>query len=182
MARATSTTVDAPGTTADQPAGATTTSTSRVPGTDAEVAANVDTTVAENKRNLPEVIRSRLPSEAFVTPTQPAAGETVTFERCGFEAGEAVRVYVGSEVAGRAVADAKGCVTAKVDIDKGASGRVEVALYAPDSKTGAKTVLGVRGRLAATGSNSSSTVFPAAFLGLVGAALVVASRRKRRST
>ena len=171
VARATSSTSEAPTTSTQEPTGAGGATTTLAPWSNTET---------ENR--LPAEIADRLPSEKIASPDRPSAGDAVTLEKCGFAAGENVQVYVGSTVVDRTKADDRGCVEVEVDLPKTVSGRVEVALYAPNSQTGAKAVLTVVGNLAATGSDTGSSLLFAAFVVLVGAAMLAASRKRRRPT
>ena len=171
VARATSSTSEAPTTSTQEPTGAGGATTTLAPWSN-----------TETETRLPAEIADRLPSEKIASPDRPSAGDAVTLEKCGFAAGENVQVYVGSTVVDRTKADDRGCVEVEVDLPRAVSGRVEVALYAPNSQTGAKAVLTVVGNLAATGSDTGSSLLFAAFVVLVGAAMLAASRKRRRPT
>ncbi len=130
-------------------------------------------------QQLPPEIGSRLPDEKIATPERSAPGQDVTLEKCGFDPGEKVRVYVGSSVVDRAVADSRGCVSIEITIDNSSSGRLEVALYGTTSKTGAKTTLFVDGRLTATGWSQQWWIVFGAVALVLGATVASMSRRRR---
>jgi hypothetical protein len=91
-------------------------------------------------------------------------------------------VYVGSAVVQQVLADASGCVAVDIVIDASKNGRVAVALFAPQSKRGAKVSLSVRGSLTATGSDSDAPLGVALVLVMAGLVVTATRRKKRRPT
>jgi hypothetical protein len=157
----------------------TTTTSDATAGTTTVPTAQARRDADEADRTLPPEIGSRLPDDEIATPDRPSPGQDVILDKCGFEPGETVRVYVGSSIVDREQADSRGCVTVEITIDDASSGRLEVALYGTASQTGAKTMLFVAGRLTATGwSQQRWIVFGLAAL-LLGATVASMSRRRR---
>jgi titin len=130
-------------------------------------------------QQLPPEIDSRLPDDEIATPDRPSPGQDVTLDKCGFDPGETVRVYVGSSIVDRATADSRGCVSVEITIDNSSSGRLGVALYGTTSKTGAKTTLFVAGRLTATGWSQQRWIVLGLIALLLGATVASMSRRRR---
>jgi cysteine synthase len=120
-----------------------------------------------------------LPDDEIATPDRPSPGQDVTLDKCGFDPGETVRVYVGSSIVDRATADSRGCVSVEITIDNSSSGRLGVALYGTTSKTGAKTTLFVAGRLTATGWSQQRWIVLGLIALLLGATVASMSRRRR---
>jgi alpha-tubulin suppressor-like RCC1 family protein len=173
-ARATTTTA----TSAPPTAGATT-----VPGARSTTRTTVDSAQGDGADNeLPRSIDNRLPNEEIASPDKLDAGDSTSLERCGFVPGEPVRVYVGSAVVQQVLADASGCVAVDIVIDASKNGRVAVALFAPQSKRGAKVSLSVRGSLTATGSDSDAPLGVALVLVMAGLVVMATRRKKRRPT
>ena len=108
-------------------------------------------------------------------------GETIAIERCGFDDGEVVRLYVAGNLVAVATADEEGCIEEEVTVPDAAGKKIVVAVYAPSSKRGAKMTLEVAATLAATGSDIDDVVAFGFVSLFVGALLAAVPRRRRRS-
>ena len=129
---------------------------------------------------LPPTIDKELDDDPDLVDSDPVrVGSPLVVRRCGFVAGESVRLYVGGNLIRTVSADDKGCVDEKVTAPDADGRDIVVALYAPASKRGAKATVAIAARLVATGSNVDGSLGIGLLL-LVFGAFLVSFRRRRQ--
>ena len=181
----TTTTIATPTTVRDQPSKQATPD----PGADGSSSISttlprrVTTTTVGEGSGLPPSIDRRLKDDdgliADVERESPTkVGQPVVVERCGFRAGELVRLYVGGNLVRAVSANGGGCIEEEVVIPDAPGKTIVIAVYAPGSKTGWKTQVDIAARLVATGGSFGGFLILSLLLLAIGAAVLVLARRR----